>query len=108
MRQLALESEVTESPAGGARAGAEVRALVDQVPSGRHSFRFEAVFRPGVRGEPAPEAEITVTAGRRSPTTFLVAAGLILLPPLVQLGSRLRRRRSAPAEANDDADVDAA
>lgn len=84
--------------AGGAlaRSPAQV-ATIDRVAPGAYSMRFEPWFRGEASAAPPP-ARVRVTAGGLRPLTFVLAAGIVVLPALISLGrwARWRLRRKDP------------
>ena len=85
------------SPQAGDRRELRARARVDEVRGGTWIARLEPVWEPGDRDDPAPapRATLRIRQERRSPVHLLVAALLVVLPALVQIGRRVwyTRRR---------------
>lgn len=99
VHQLALASPWVE-PRGGAHGGSlTTSARVDEVGSGTWIARLEPGWEPmeGERAEP-PAATFRIRQEPRSPLHFWLAAGLVTLPALVQIGRYVwyTRRRKAP------------
>jgi len=115
VRQFGVSTDWRDKPGGGSTGTLENSARIDQVEGGRYVIRLAPTWQPveapvapgGEAAEPeAPEppgARIRVVAGGRSPLTFSLAAGLILLPALVQIVRWAIHRRRAQGAGADPA-----
>lgn len=109
VRRLALGTDWIR-PIGGDPSGSlHASARVDRVSSGSYVVRLEPAWEParpplpGRAEEPGdmpdpPAATIRIRQERRSPLNFWVAAALVVLPALVQIGRRLWYTRRHGAE----------
>ncbi len=99
VRQLALGTEWMPGAEGASRGSLRASARIDRVEGGTWLARLEPAWEParaplparetGAEVPAAPSATIRIRQERRSPVHFWVAAGLIALPALVQIGRRL-------------------
>ena len=113
VREFSLISEAKEdarkSPALEVKSSPlEGEGRVDQVGKGRYTIRYRATWTAAVADrkssnsphgpaaptvhKPPPNVRLVVTRGARSPALFVIALGLVLLPPCVWAWRRYRPR----------------
>ncbi len=102
MRQLGLATDVRGALGSDPESERTSTVLVDRVQPGHYVLRLSPSWEPLVEataGEGAsasptpPTAHFRAVRGRRSHLGLALAAGALLLPPLVVTGRRLLRRR---------------
>lgn len=100
VRELALSSVYRRGPEGRPKGDLRVDALVDRVEDGGWVARLEPAWEPLADPLPGrqsasaapvepPAVRVRITQGRRTPWQLWLAAGLVLLPAVVQIGRRL-------------------
>lgn len=101
VRQLVLASNWVPTRAGAHQGSLSAVARVDEVASGTWIARLEPGWEPleGETAEP-PAATIRIRQEPRSPMHFWVAAGLVVLPALVQIGRYVWYTRRRAGETN--------
>ncbi len=101
LRQLGLATDVRGAVGKDPQEERTKTVLVDRVRPGHYVLRLAPSWEPLEEPEPGradtpppapPAAHFRAVLGRRSYWALALAAGLILLPPLVSTGRRLWRR----------------